>query len=45
MLDCVHTCTVRVLLQGLEVKVWCGYEDFVNELAARLPAEHRGVEV
>ena len=32
------------MLQGLEVKVWRGYEDFVDELAARFPAERRGIE-
>ncbi|KAK9827277.1 hypothetical protein WJX81_007326 [Elliptochloris bilobata] len=30
--------------QGLEVKVWRGYEDFVDELAARFPAERKGIE-
>ena len=33
-----------MLSQGLEVKVWRGYEDFVDELAARFPAERRGIE-
>lgn len=32
------------LLQGLEVKVWRSYEDFVEELAARFPHERRGIE-
>lgn len=33
-----------MLLQGLEVKVWRGYKDFVDELAARFPAERAGIE-
>ena len=32
------------MLQGLEVKVWRRYEDFVDELAAHFPAERRGIE-
>ena len=33
-----------LVLQGLEVKVWRAYEDFVDELTARFPAERKGIE-
>ncbi len=33
-----------ITLQGLEVKVWRGYDDFVDELAALFPAERKGIE-
>lgn len=38
------TGAARGSAQGLEVRVWRGYEDFVDELAARFPAERAGIQ-
>ena len=31
-------------MQGLDVKVWRGYNDFVEELSERFPHERKGIE-
>ena len=33
-----------ILVQGLDVKVWRKYEDFVEELSERFPHERKGIK-